>query len=114
MFLSNVKDQVIPYVEKLKRSQPNPEQKACIETLETHLNDIISPFLTSISSRYIDLTPKEIQVASLIKDGKTTKEISLLLNISPGSVDLHRYHIRKKLGINKQGTNLRSYLLSLP
>ena len=114
IFLSNVKDQVIPYVEKLKRSQPNPEQKACIETLETHLNDIISPFLTSISSRYIDLTPKEIQVASLIKDGKTTKEISLLLNISPGSVDLHRYHIRKKLGINKQGTNLRSYLLSLP
>ena len=114
MFLSNVKDQVIPYVEKLKKSQPNPEQKACIETLETHLNDIISPFLTSISSRYIDLTPKEIQVASLIKDGKTTKEISLLLNISPGSVDLHRYHIRKKLGINKQGTNLRSYLLSLP
>jgi len=114
MFLSNVKDQVIPYVEKLKKSQPNPEQMACIETLETHLNDIISPFLTSISSRYIDLTPKEIQVASLIKDGKTTKEISLLLNISPGSVDLHRYHIRKKLGINKQGTNLRSYLLSLP
>ena len=114
MFLTNVKDQVIPYVEKLKRSQPNPEQKACIETLEAHMNDIISPFLTSISSRYIDLTPKEIQVASLIKDGKTTKEIALLLNISPGSVDLHRYHIRKKLGINKQDTNLRSYLLSLP
>lgn len=114
MFLTNVKDQVIPYVEKLKRSQPNPEQKACIETLEAHMNDIISPFLTSISSRYIDLTPKEIQVTSLIKDGKTTKEIALLLNISPGSVDLHRYHIRKKLGINKQDTNLRSYLLSLP
>lgn len=114
MFLTNVKDQVIPYVEKLKKSQPNPEQKACIETLEAHMNDIISPFLTSISSRYIDLTPKEIQVASLIKDGKTTKEIALLLNISPGSVDLHRYHIRKKLGINKQDTNLRSYLLSLP
>jgi len=114
MFLTNVKDQIIPYVEKLKKSQPNPEQKACIETMEAHLSDIISPFLTSISSRYIDLTPKEIQVASLIKDGKTTKEIGLLLNISPGSVDLHRYHIRKKLGMNKQGVNLRSYLLSLP
>jgi PAS domain S-box-containing protein len=114
MFLTNVKDQVIPYIEKLKKIEPNTEQRACIETMEAHLNDIISPFLKSITSKYVDLTPKEIQVASLIKDGKTTKEIGLLLNISPGSVDLHRYHIRKKLGINKQDVNLRSYLFSLP
>ena len=79
LFLTNVKDQVLPYVEKLKKSRQNQEQMACIETLETHLNDIISPFLTSITSKYVDLTPKEIQVASLIKDGKTTKEIGLLL-----------------------------------
>jgi PAS domain S-box-containing protein len=114
MFLTNVKDQIIPYIEKLKKSGPNTDQKACIETMEVHVNDIISPFLKSITSKYVDLTPKEIQVASLIKDGKTTKEIGLLLNISPGSVDLHRYHIRKKLGINKQDVNLRSYLISLP
>lgn len=114
MFLTNVKDQIIPYIEKLKKSKPNTDQKACIETMEAHVNDIISPFLKSITSKYVDLTPKEIQVASLIKDGKTTKEIGLLLNISPGSVDLHRYHIRKKLGINKQDVNLRSYLSSLP
>jgi len=114
MFLMNVKDQVVPYIDKLKKSEPNSAQRACIETLETHLSDIISPFSTSITSKYVDLTPKEIQVATLIKDGKTTKEISLLLNISPGSVDLHRYHIRRKMGINKQNVNLRSYLLSLP
>ena len=114
MFLSNVKDLVIPYVEKLKGSSLQAEQRACIETLETHLNDIISPFLTRITSKFINLTPKEIQVASLIKDGKTTKEIAALLNISPGSVDLHRNHIRSKLGINNQNVNLRSYLLSLP
>jgi PAS domain S-box-containing protein len=114
MFLSNVKDLVIPYVEKLKCSALQAEQKACVETLEAHLNDIISPFLTRITSKFINLTPKEIQVASLIKDGKTTKEIAVLLNISPGSVDLHRNHIRGKLGINNQNVNLRSYLLSLP
>ncbi len=114
MFLSNVKDLVIPYVEKMKGSSLDVEQKACLETLEAHLNDIISPFVTKITSKYINLTPKEIQVASLIKDGKTTKEIAVLLNIAPGSVDLHRNHIRSKLGINNQNVNLRSYLLSLP
>ena len=97
---------------ELKRSH-RIQNKGCIEYIYTPERYHIA-ILTSISSRYIDLTPKAIQVASLIKDGKTTKEISLLLNISPGSVDLHRYHIRKKLGINKQVTNLRSYLLSLP
>ena len=114
MFLSNVKDQVIPYIEKIKNSSLDDEQKACLETLEAHLNDIISPFLTKISAKFINLTPKEIQVASLIKDGKTTKEIAALLNISPGSVDLHRNHIRGKLGISNQNVNLHSYLLSLP
>jgi PAS domain S-box-containing protein len=114
MFLSNVKDQVLPYIEKIKNSSLNGEQRACLETLEAHLNDIISPFLTKITAKFINLTPKEIQVASLIKDGKTTKEIAALLNISPGSVDLHRNHIRAKLGINNQNVNLHSYLLSLP
>lgn len=114
IFLANVKDQVLPYIEKLKNSGLNGEQKACLETLEAHLNDIISPFLTKITAKFINLTPKEIQVASLIKDGKTTKEIAALLNISPGSVDLHRNHIRGKLGISNQNVNLHSYLLSLP
>jgi PAS domain S-box-containing protein len=114
IFLSNVKDLVMPYVEKLKSSSLQAEQRACVETLEDHLNDIISPFLPRITAKFINLTPKEIQVASLIKDGKTTKEIAVMLNISPGSVDLHRNHIRSKLGINHQNINLRSYLLSLP
>lgn len=114
MFLSNVKEQVIPYVEKIKGTSLDAEQKACLETLEEHLNDIISPFVTKITAKFINLTPKEIQVASLIKDGKTTKDIAALLNISPGSVDLHRSHIRGKLGISNKDINLRSYLLSLP
>jgi PAS domain S-box-containing protein len=114
LFLSNVKEQVIPYVEKMKITSLDAEQKVCLETLEMHLNDIISPFVNKITAKFINLTPKEIQVASLIKDGKTTKEIAALLNISPGSVDLHRNHIRNKLGISNQNVNLHSYLLSLP
>ncbi len=114
MFLSNVKGLVMPYVEKLKNSSLAAEQNAYVATIEEHLHDIISPFLTSIKSKYINLTPKEIQVVSLIKDGKSTKEIADLLNISMGSVDIHRNHIRRKLGINNKNVNLRSYLLSMP
>ena len=114
MFLSNVKGLVMPYIEKLKNSALAAEQSAYVATIEEHLHDIISPFLTSIKSKYINLTPKEIQVVSLIKDGKSTKEIADLLSISIGSVDIHRNHIRRKLGINNKNVNLRSYLLSMP
>ena len=43
---------------------------------------------------------------------KTAKEIADLLNMSPRTIDTHRYHIRKKLGLKSKKTNLRTYLMS--
>jgi DNA-binding CsgD family transcriptional regulator len=77
------------------------------------LNEILSPFIKSMASRYANFTPKEIQIADLMKKGKTTKEISQILNLSPRTIDIHRYNIRKKLNINKKKVNLQSYLLTL-
>ncbi|HEX2957663.1 MAG TPA: helix-turn-helix transcriptional regulator, partial [Chitinispirillaceae bacterium] len=81
---------------------------------ESHLDEITSPFLHKLTSRSLNLTPREIQVASLIKDGKTTKEISKLMNVCAGAVALHRNHIRRKLGLNKKKVNLASHLSSMP
>ena len=54
----------------------------------------------------------EIQVAALIKEGKTTKDIANMLNKSPHAINFHRNNIRKKIGLQNKKTNLRSYLLS--
>jgi len=62
---------------------------------------------------HYDLTPREIQIAHLVKEGKTTKEIAQLLNISSTAVDFHRKNIRAKLGIKSDKINLRSFLLSM-
>jgi DNA-binding CsgD family transcriptional regulator len=59
------------------------------------------------------LPPKEIQIADLMKKGKTTKEISQILNLSPRTIDIHRHNIRRKLSIDNKKINLQSYLLSL-
>ena len=111
--LSNVKKLVEPYVEKLKKTRLTVEQIACVSSIETHLNDIISPFLRNLTSKYLCLTPREIQIANLIKEGKTSKEIAQLLHLSQGAIDFHRNNIRNKLGLKKKKANLRSYLLSL-
>ncbi len=111
---ANMKELVLPYLEKLKASRLNDVQENHLEILETNLNDILSPFLRNLSSKYPNLTPREIQIIHFIKEGRTTKEISERLNASARTVDFHRNNIRHKLGIKNRKANLRSFLMSHP
>ena len=111
--LSNIKELALPYVEKLRNTGLDDKQKTLLEILESNLNDIVSPFLKKLSSQYLNLTPTEIQVANLIREGKSTKEIAEVLTISERAIEFHRNNIRDKLGLKKSKTNLRSYLMTL-
>ena len=110
---SNMKWMVLPYLEKMKKSRLNETQEAYVDILESLLSDVISPFTHKLSIQHLNLTPTEIQVAHLIKDGKTTKKIAELLNSSTRAIEFHRENLRKKLGLKNKKTNLRSHLLSL-
>jgi len=111
--ISNIRELALPYLGKLKSSNLDDRQMTYLQILESNLNDIISPFLQKLSSQYLNLTPTEIQVANLVREGKSTKEISDLLNISKRAIEFHRNNIRDKLGLKMAKANLRSYLLSL-
>ena len=111
--LSNVKDLVLPYSEKLKNTSLDANQKVYVGILESNLLDIISPFSHRLSMKHLHLTPTQIQIANLVKDGKTTKEIAQLMHSSPRTVECHRRNIRRRLGINNTKSNLRAYLLSI-
>jgi len=110
--LHNIKELVFPYIDRLK-SQQSSADRVIVDIIESNLNEVLSPFIRSMASRYANFTPKEIQIADLMKKGKTTKEISQILNLSPRTIDIHRYNIRRKLNINKKKVNLQSYLLTL-
>ncbi|MEN6487337.1 MAG: PAS domain S-box protein [Smithella sp.] len=110
--LTNVKKLVEPYLEKLRRTRADIDQMAYINVIETHLNDILSPFQRNLATKYPNLTPREVQITNLIKEGKTTKEIAAILKSSQGAVDFHRNNIRNKLGLKNKNANLRSHLLS--
>ena len=106
----NVKRLIVPYAEKLKKSGLDAKQMAYLKMLESHLNDIISPFAHKLSSKYSALTPAEIQTAFLVKDGKTTKEIAELLGLSIRTVECHRSNIRRKIGVKNKKVSLRTQL----
>ena len=109
----NIKELVVPYAVKLKKSGLATKQMKYLSILESNLNKIVSPFVYTLSSKYLGFTPTEIQIASLVRDGRTTKEIGELLNSSERTIECHRRKIRMKIGINNKKTNLRSFLLSI-
>jgi PAS domain S-box-containing protein len=111
--LSNIKGLILPFINALKNSPLNNEQKSFLNTIESNIANIISPFSRTLSSKYSNLTPREIQIANLIRDGKTSKEIAELIASNKNAVEFHRTNLRKKLGLRNEKKNLRSHLLSL-
>jgi PAS domain S-box-containing protein len=112
LVLQNVRELILPYVDKLKRHKLDPQQKSYLNVLETNLRNIISPFARKMTSIDVYFTPTELRVAHLIREGKTAKEIAQLLGVSESAINLHRQKLRNKLGLNNMKVNLSAYLIS--
>lgn len=113
IIVANVKDLVLPFIEKLSRSRLNEKQTTYVEIIQANISNIVSPFLRQIPMKFFDLTPTEIQIADLVRKDKTTKEIAQILNASPKTIEAHRNRLRKKLGLTNQRIQLRDYLMTL-
>ncbi len=111
--LFNVRQLIEPILEKLKNGRLTERQKNLLDTLESNLNEVISPFAHHLSNSLMKLTPTEIQIANFIRQGKTSKEIADLLNLSVKTIEFHRDNIRTKIGIKNKKINLRTHLLTL-
>ena len=110
--LSNIRELVLPYIDRLKKTQLSDHQASYLIVIETNLDSIASSFLYHLKMRYLNLTHREVQVASLVKEGKSNKEIAELLNIAIKTVVFHRNSLRNKLGLKRQKANLRAHLLT--
>jgi PAS domain S-box-containing protein len=111
--LENVEDLIFPYLEKLEERGFDDRDRAFLGIIRSNLEDLISPFAKTLSSKYSGLTPKETQIADLVRQGKTSKEIASLMDVSLKAIEFHRNNIRRKLGLLHKKANLRTYLDSL-
>ena len=105
----NLNQGILPYLDQLRAQTDSP----LVDRLESQLQSVASPFLKRLSDLEVVLTPQEIRIVSLVKQGRATKEIAELLNLSLTTVNFHRRNIRDKLGLKNTGTNLNTFLMSL-
>ncbi len=106
---ANVDKIIMPILHALE-SEVAPERRKYVSLIKRNLEEIITPFTSILSKEFMSLTPAEVQICNMIKNGLTTKEIAQLRHISIATVSRHREHIRKKLRIANKNINLATYL----
>ena len=92
--------------------QLSPAQKKYVEMLQTNLEEITSPFISQLSLSYHSMTPTEISICNMIRNGMRTKEIAEMRGVSEVTINRHRENIRRKLKITNKDINLATFLES--
>jgi DNA-binding CsgD family transcriptional regulator len=92
-----------PLLSLLRETLPFEVQRMLLDTLEKALDNLCGG---QDIPQAPSLTPREWEVARLLTQGLTSKEIAEVLSISKKAVDFHRSNIRKKLGIQRTKESL--------
>lgn len=124
-FLENISNQISELIgspdvkmrdEKLKELSVLLRQKMSfskeIDDYYGQIEQVHKDFQIKLTQKFPDLTDNEKRLATLVRLNFSTKEISTFMNISPKSVEIARYRLRKKLEM-KAGENLTQFLINL-
>jgi len=108
---TNIDKIAVPILEAVEACS-NPSTCHSISLLRNCLDNITSPFISEIEKSCSRLTPRELEVCNMVKNGFSSKQIASVLHISPQTVLRQRKLIRKKLSISGKKINLETFLRS--
>lgn len=108
--VANIRHVLLPVIEALQKQKLPPEAATLVFLLVNGMRELAHPLASRLDSPLLGLTPREMQFALLIREGKTTKDIMEILSLSFQTVQSHRNNLRKKLGIRNKKINLQTYL----
>jgi len=117
-FLNNIKNE-------LKNSENSKNLKHVVKIIDKNLNNTDDwnlfeeafnnadkDFLKKIKNSHQTLTSNDLRLCAYLRLNLSSKEIAPLLNISPRSVEVKRYRLRKKMGLSHEA-NLSDYILEI-
>lgn len=109
----NIDELTRPQLAKLREGKLSDRQRSLLEAAMNSLEQITAPMIRRFILEGSRLTPTEVQVAGLIRQGRTSKDIAESMGVAVSTVVYHRLNIRKRLGLANKKVNLQSYLQSL-
>lgn len=80
------------------------------EQFEYHFDQVHGDFLSRLREEFADLSPNEQKLCAFLRLNLNTKDIANLMGISQRGVEVARYRLRKKLGLDG-GQNLSKFIL---
>ncbi len=108
---SNINRIALPILKSLE-NRVDASGAQYIELLRSNLKDIAAPLSSELEKRFADLTPRELEICHMIRNGLNCKEIADTFNTALQTVLKQRSAIRKKLGIANKKVNLETFLKS--
>lgn len=108
--LVKLKKLVFPYLDLLQGSAKNVQEQESLAIIRGHLSSITDSFTKKLSDPVLNLSQREILVADLVRQGKSTQEMAALLGLSLRTIEAYRMQLRKKLGLKTKKENLHKYL----
>jgi PAS domain S-box-containing protein len=111
--LDNIENLLLPHLEELSAKLKNKGDLGLCAVIKENLERLTSSFGQTLTLKYRSLTPREMQVADLIRHGRSTKEIAQILGVSSHTVESYRANLRKKFRLKHKKLNLRSFLRSI-
>lgn len=79
---------------------------------EEAFNNADKDFLKKIKTKHPSLTSNDLRLCAYLRLNLSSKEIAPLLNISPRSVEVKRYRLRKKMNLSHE-SSLTNYILEV-
>lgn len=113
---ANLRSLVIPFLDKLAVQLEGSSLMGYVDAVRENLQQVVQPLgltLTQFGADGVPLTPRELEVANLVRAGKKTAEIAECFFVSPETIRFHRRNIRRKLGLEKGGTRLATHLANM-
>jgi DNA-binding CsgD family transcriptional regulator len=103
------KSQMNSAINKISREIDNEKQW---QVFNTHIEQVHEQLFIKLKEKYPDLSPRELSLCAYLRMNISSKEIATLMNISTRGVEIGRYRIRKKLGLDRTA-NLTDYMMNL-
>jgi tetratricopeptide (TPR) repeat protein len=96
----------------ISRLDSNIDSERAWSLLEKELSVLNHDVMQRLANRFPELSPQELKICSMLREDIKTKQIALLLNLSPRTIEKHRENIRRTFQLAKQ-QSLSAFLASI-